>query len=783
MKEDTNQIVKEEEIDKKNNKDDNKKGNHYMEEYIKNKTLPSLSFNYDDKFKVGVALSERDFLNEDKRKLVSYHFNSITCENEMKAELTLDRAATLAKGDEKYPVINMDRAEAALSFAKENNLKMRGHTLVWYSQTPRWFFTVGFDDSPDATFVSKEVMLARMENYIKQVIEYVNTNYPGIIYAWDVVNEAIEVSEGHVDGLRMKNNYWYEVIGDEYIEYAFTFARKYASKDQKLFYNDYSTYDKDKLFAICKLIKKLQEKNLIDGMGMQSHLQLIYPTITDYQYAIEKYGQLGIEIQITELDIDNTDNTKEGQELLAIRYKNIFKVLLNCLEKKSANITSITFWGLSDDRSWLNKPDKTSYPLLFDKDLNPKDAFFGVLQDSSIKNYTSNYTHKDGVEKVAENDKVYNAMIEKSLITTGNNYRMKSVMEKAKKGENITVAYIGGSITEGGGSSSYEKCYANLSFENFIEKYSFASSNLHMINAGIGGTPSSLGIIRFSRDLIKNNVSPDLIFIEFAVNDYNEPTGGKAYESMIRKALNLPSKPAVVLIFSVFKSKWNMQDIYEPLGSYYNLPMISVKNAIVPELVKGTLIEKEFFSDEYHPNDFGHKIMADCISFYFDKVAMEEKALEDVVVPTAAKIGNDYENIIMVDGATITDDVLIKENSFSEKDMDVVSTFYSQGKPVFPNGWRHGGNGENTGFTMDITCRNLMLVFKSSSQNTYGDAEVYVDGNLVGTYKGYDGSGWNNAVTVLLLEKKEVGNHKVEIKMAAGHENKEFTILAFGYTK
>ncbi|HEX3022669.1 MAG TPA: endo-1,4-beta-xylanase [Lachnospiraceae bacterium] len=359
----------------------------YAAKYQESGDLASISEVYSDVFRVGVALAAFDIKDPYKAKLVTSQFNSITCENEMKADFTLDREKTLALKDEECPAINMGNADTALTFAKENGLGMRGHTLVWYSQTPRWLFTVGYDDKPDAPYVSREVMLSRMENYIRQVMEYVNTNYPGVIYAWDVVNEAIATEDGEKNGLRIKNNYWYEVIGEDYIEMAFTYARKYAEHEQKLFYNDYGTYEKSKLFAIYKLVDELKGKGLIDGIGMQDHMQIGYPNILDYQYALKKYAELGLEIQITELDIDAPDDTKETQAKLATRYKVILSLLQKYAREGQAKITNVTFWGLTDDRSWLNRADKPSFPLLFDRNLKPKEAFFGALQDESVSSY------------------------------------------------------------------------------------------------------------------------------------------------------------------------------------------------------------------------------------------------------------------------------------------------------------------------------------------------------------------------------------------------------------
>ncbi len=360
-----------------------KEDRSYLEKYNKTGELVSLADIYEGKLSIGVALAQHDIQGE-KAELVASQFNSLTCENEMKPDFTLDRNATIAQGDEESVAINMDRAMPAILFAKENGLKIRYHTLVWHGQTPDWFFNVAFDNSEDADRVSRDVMITRMENYIKQIMEYMNGNYPGLVYAWDVVNEAISPGDGREDGIRIEDNLWYEVVGPDFVELAFTFARKYADEDQKLFYNDFQTYDKNKMFYIVNLIKSLQEKDLIDGIGMQDHMDMTNPGILDYQYTINKYANLGMEIQITELDINTDDNSEEGQLKLASRYKGIMTIILDQIEKDKAKITNVTFWGLSDDRSWLNNPDEPKYPLLFDKDLQAKPAFFGAAMDDSI---------------------------------------------------------------------------------------------------------------------------------------------------------------------------------------------------------------------------------------------------------------------------------------------------------------------------------------------------------------------------------------------------------------
>lgn len=360
---------------------------NFLEQYEKDGTLPCLSDLYADNFSIGIAIERTDLSTQVKQELIMSQFNSITCGNEMKADYTLSRDKSVQYGEEDYPVVDMTKAEPLLMFASESGMKLRGHTLVWFSQTPRWLFAEGFSDDLNAPLVSKELMLKRMENYIQQVIEYCNENYPGLIYAWDVVNEAIEPSSTEENHLRVDENYWYEVIGAEYIEKAFEYARKYAEPEQKLYYNDYNCYDKTKTFAIYDMAEALKEKGLIDGIGLQSHIGMTYPSISDYEYTITKFGQLGVEIQITELDISQEDNSEEAQMELAQRYKRVFQMYKKLDDMQLADITNVTIWGFTDDRSWLRSKGGPNYPLLFDKDFNAKLAFFGAAMDDSIELY------------------------------------------------------------------------------------------------------------------------------------------------------------------------------------------------------------------------------------------------------------------------------------------------------------------------------------------------------------------------------------------------------------
>ena len=342
---------------------------------------------YADYFTVGGVLGSNGISNPSISGIITTHFNSVTMENEMKPNSLLDYMTSIS--DPKYnesPAINYNNLNTSLKFAKDNGLKMRGHTLVWHSQTPRWFFTEGYSMDADAPFVTKEVMLKRMENYIKQVLEYCQTNYPGVIYAWDVVNEAIEVNQGHPEHYRVEGSYWYTVVGEEFVEKAFEYARKYADPDVKLFYNDYGTENSLKASAIKKMVDKIKEQGNIDGIGLQTHIGFDSPSLSDIDSTARSLAELDLELQVTELDMDMSTNTEEDLAKQATRYKRLFIYFKKWVDD-GIKLTNVTFWGTTDDRSWLNKANAPSYPLLFDKNFEKKPAYYGVIQDPEVKLY------------------------------------------------------------------------------------------------------------------------------------------------------------------------------------------------------------------------------------------------------------------------------------------------------------------------------------------------------------------------------------------------------------
>jgi len=342
--------------------------------------IPSLKNVYADYFKFGGAVTATELASESAQNLILKHYNSLTPGNELKPESLLDQAACQAEGDNVNPQINIAPARSILNFARDNNIPVRGHVLVWHSQTPGWFFKEGFKD--DGEFVSKEIMLKRMENYIKNVMEALAKEYPTVdFYAWDVVNETwLDDGSYRTRGTYDENpSYlgWVQVFGDNsFIDYAFEYARKYAPEGCKLYYNDFNEYMPQKTAAIVDMANRLKEKNLIDGIGMQSHLDVrsgsdAFPSVSVYKKAVAAFAATGLDIQVTELDATVNGNTEELFEAQAQYYSDILDV---CVEYAD-NISAVVLWGTTDDKSWR----ASKYPLVFNEDFTAKPAFYSIV--------------------------------------------------------------------------------------------------------------------------------------------------------------------------------------------------------------------------------------------------------------------------------------------------------------------------------------------------------------------------------------------------------------------
>ena len=350
--------------------------------------LKDLSADY---FTFGVGINGSTLENQtlnipEYMELAKQQFNSCTMTNLMKSCYILDQMGSqknLKEGNEE-PALSFMSIDPTLKWCQENDMKMRGHTLVWHTQAPEWFFREGYTD--DGEYVDKDTMLMRMESYIRQLLTHVQEEYPGVIYCWDVVNEAVDPDSADPESpfqcrtkLMQDPNPWYETIGQDYVEMAFTYARKYADSDVKLFYNDYNTYQAPKTDGIYTLCESLKEKGLIDGIGMQGYWGIDYPPMKDIENAIKRFSELGLEIQITELSVGLDKENEVMIQKQADKYAEIFNLLCDMDTQGGgpANITNVTVFGLVDHY----REGDTTNSRLFDENYKPKPAFNSIVEE------------------------------------------------------------------------------------------------------------------------------------------------------------------------------------------------------------------------------------------------------------------------------------------------------------------------------------------------------------------------------------------------------------------
>lgn len=325
--------------------------------------------------KVGTCLTTTMTDNAAYSKLITQQFTSVTMENDMKPDYLFNQDKSKAAGD--LVVEFNPNMKKMLDWAKENGMAVRGHTLVWYSQTPQWIFHEDFDEAKP--FVTREVMLKRMESYIKQVFEKLKEEgYIDLIYAYDVVNEAW-MEDG---SMRSAMNPWYSVIGEDYIWHAFNFANKYAPASIDLYYNDYN--EQYKTDTLEKFVKTLVDENgnyLIDGIGFQAHLYT-QDSLTDYFKTVDQLSKLGLKIQLTELDIClgkyQMPKQPNAKNLAAqgVFYYDLINGLFERIDAGTLKMDALTFWGFADGMSWR----KGYSPLLFNQNYQKKPAFWGAVQ-------------------------------------------------------------------------------------------------------------------------------------------------------------------------------------------------------------------------------------------------------------------------------------------------------------------------------------------------------------------------------------------------------------------
>ena len=368
----------------------------------------------------------------------------------------------------------------------------------------------------------------------------------------------------------------------------------------------------------------------------------------------------------------------------------------------------------------------------------------------------------------------YAEALQACVVSPGNNLRLKKVFERARAGETLTLATVGGSITEGALASRYDECWA----KRVSVRFASAFGDIRLVNAGVGGTSSTFGYMRYGRDVLERipeedpDGLPDLVFIEYAVNDWEEATGFRCYESMVKEILSQPNEPAVVLLFSVAQRNWNMQTELQKIGERYHLPMVSMKDGIYPHLDKD-YPKSGYFQDEYHPNSTGHLMMADAVVHLLQAADEAEASPEDIGLDVEPVYGTDFRGLKTVYGDRDVVGITVERGGFDQVDNN---SYRNQ-----PVGWVCGKNFHHSAASgsdpLKITgvFRKCVVAWKATNDAAFGTAEILVDGTVKKTLKGGDGK-WGQSEPVLVLDDAEAAEHTVEIRVK--EEGKCFTITA-----
>lgn len=325
-------------------------------------------------FKMGGCMSPENLSNANYQKMIISDFNSVTATNEMKMYSLLDWGVRSRDGMPAFKWVNCDNL---LRFAQENNIKVRGHVLVWDAYMTEWFF---YKDYRNKEFADAEEIKARMKFSIETVIQHCEENFPGVVYCWDVVNEAVSDSPSEAAGgdkARIRKtrggskNLYYETIGRDYVKWAFKYAHDFVQEkgyDIKLFYNDYNNFYADKRNCIINLVEEINAlddvinvngERLCDGIGMQGYVGgygqqngCMNPgDIAAIKQTIEKYASLGYEVQITEMALRNYDRSEEAQAQHAEFYGKFAEMLSHINETANGKFTCWAIWGLMDNPS------------------------------------------------------------------------------------------------------------------------------------------------------------------------------------------------------------------------------------------------------------------------------------------------------------------------------------------------------------------------------------------------------------------------------------------------
>lgn len=362
-----------------------------------------------------------------------------------------------------------------------------------------------------------------------------------------------------------------------------------------------------------------------------------------------------------------------------------------------------------------------------------------------------------------------NEWLSKGLVVRGNWARLKKCMHRAANKETLHIGFLGGSITQGSLASDEKLCYAYRVYEWWREK--FPEADFKYINGGIGGTSSHYGAARADKDVLKYR--PDVVIVDFSVNDEADEFFEETYEGVIRKLLKAPSRPAVVIMNNVFYDDGhNAQEFHNRIGNYYGVPCISMKSAVYPMIADGLYTAQELTPDNLHPNDLGHGYVAGAITCFLDKVFEDMNTNETENAFPAPLTANAYENskLYQIDSNCFKLDGFMADPAEKKGMLD-----------LYKNGFTALKMGDKITFEIDCSC--MAVQYRKSVLHPVPKAVAVIDGDrehqiiLDGNFD----ETWGDCLYLQkLIHHADYKKHTLEITISETHEDdvREFYLVS-----
>ena len=353
-------------------------------------------------------------------------------------------------------------------------------------------------------------------------------------------------------------------------------------------------------------------------------------------------------------------------------------------------------------------------------------------------------------------------MCQRAVLNAGNPARLANVMKKAQNKETVTIGCIGGSITQGTGASNSNSNYAFYSMSWWAKAFP-ENPKLNFVNAGIGATGSYIGVHRAAEDLLAQK--PDVVIVEFSVNDTDATPNLDTYDSLVRQIMQADNNPAVSLMFMVQENGTTLLETHKQIGEAYDLPMISFREAVMPEIEKGTFTWQDIEADNIHPNSNGHGIVGELLWNYYNSVYAKLDTIDtsDLAFTAEPVTADRYQNAVIAGSATLTPTA---NTGFEPAELN----------QYFPGNWQATEAGAT--ITFAVNARNIGVLYQRTIDGKSGEYEVYVDGELTETLDGNLPDGWGNyAEATEVFTADTAAEHTVELRCKDGNTANEFQLL------